>query len=62
MVNYKKKNEKVTVEYKMPNAIAKNILKSRKGPEAKIDPQKYLVNYVNEQLNLLCHCVKVITF
>ena len=39
-------------------AIA-DLLKNRKGPDAKMQPQKFLCKYVNEQEGLLYHCVKV---
>lgn len=48
------------IEYAMPRGIAENLLNSRKGKEKGIDPQKYLCDYVNEELNLIGYCVKVI--
>jgi hypothetical protein len=48
------------IEYKMSRECAEGILKDRKGPEAKIHPQTYLCQYVNEQYGLLGNCVKVI--
>lgn len=50
------------IEYKMPNAMAKQILKQRKGNDAKKNAQEYLVNYVNEQYGLLRKCSKVILY
>lgn len=48
------------IEYKMSRECAEGILKDRKGPEAKMHPQAYLCQYVNEQYGLLGNCVKVI--
>lgn len=50
------------IEYKMPEAFAKQLLKKRKDDENKIRPQEYLCNYVNEQLGIKGTCVKVIYF
>ena len=50
------------VEYKMPEAFAKNLLKSRKGTDAKLTPKEYLCNYVNEQCDVRGTCVKVILY
>lgn len=51
-----------SVEYRMSKEMAKDILGDRKGPDKKIPAQKYLVNYVNEQMGLLYKCVKVTLF
>lgn len=51
-----------SVEYKMPWAMAKEILNTRKGLEKNMPPQEFLVKYVNEELGLLHNCVKVITY
>lgn len=48
------------IEYKMSRECAEGILKDRKSPEAKMHPQAYLCQYVNEQYGLLGNCVKVI--
>ena len=50
------------IEYKMPEAFAKHLLKKRKDDESKTRPQEYLCNYVNEQLGIKGTCVKVIYF
>ncbi len=56
-------HEKVgSIEYKMPEAMAKSILKQRRDGDKNMRPQDYLVKYVNEELNLMRHCVKVITY
>lgn len=47
------------VEYRMPESVAKDLLKSRKGPELRMEPQLYLCKYVDEQCGLLYRCVKV---
>lgn len=47
------------VEYRMSRAAIADLLKNRKGPDAKMQPQKFLCKYVNEQEGLLYHCVKV---
>ena len=48
------------IEYKMPEAMAKEFLKNRKGEEAKMNPQAYLCDIVNEQFGLKGYCTKVI--
>ena len=48
-------------EYNMSATMAKEILKARKEAERKIDPQTYLVNWVNEQMGLLHEVIKVST-
>lgn len=44
------------IEYKMSKVMADNILKEHKNNS---DPQTLLCNYVNTQLGLKGHCVKV---
>lgn len=51
-----------SVEYKMPHAMAKEILNTRKGTDKNMPPKEFLVKYVNEELGLLHKCVRVITF
>jgi hypothetical protein len=46
------------VEYKMSNLMAKQIVKAHKG--AKKRPQEILCDYVNKELGLKGHCVKVL--
>ena len=50
------------VEYKMTEAFAKNLLKSRKGTDAKLTPKEYLCNYVNEQCGVRGTSVKEILY
>ena len=50
-----------SVEYIMPQAFAAEILKNRKGTEKNMNPQAFLVKYVNEECGLLHHCVRVTT-
>ena len=47
------------VEYRMSKVAINDLLKNRKGSDAKLPPQKFLCKYVNEQEGLLYHCVKV---
>lgn len=47
------------IEYKMPNALAVNILKTRKGTDQTMDPQAYLCKVVNEEYGLKGECIKV---
>lgn len=49
-----------TIEYKMPEKMARELLKSRKGDEAKMRPNDYLCKVVNESFGLKGYCVKVI--
>ena len=51
-----------TVEYKMSSVMVKQLLSKRKGTEAKMNPQDFLVKYVNENYGLLRQCVRVIEF
>ena len=48
-----------SVEYQMPEAFAKEILKMRKGSDKNMKPQDYLIKYVNEDCGLLYNCTKV---
>lgn len=48
------------IEYRMSKAAINDLLKNRKGSEAKMSAQKFLCKYVNEQEGLLYHCVKVV--
>ena len=50
------------IEYKMPKAIADELLKIRKGEERNMRPQDFLIKYVNEEYGLLRECIKVILF
>lgn len=49
-------------EYKMSAECARNILKDRKGNDAKKNPQQYLCEYVTEQYGLLGTCIRVLTY
>ena len=46
-------------EYNMSKLMAKELLNARKGEEKKLDPQKYLVQVVNEGFGLLYPVTKV---
>jgi len=48
-----------SVEYIMPQNFAAEVLKSRKGTDKNMNPQEFLVKYVNEECGLLHHCVRV---
>lgn len=48
-------------EYNMSEAMVKELLNTRKGNEKKMEPQKYLVQYVNEQFCLRLPVTKVYT-
>lgn len=48
-----------SVEYIMPQNFAAELLKSRKGTDKNMNPQEFLVKYVNEECGLLHHCVRV---
>ena len=50
------------IEYKMPERMAQEYLKSRKGDDAKMRPNDYLCKVVNENFGLKGHCVKVIRY
>lgn len=54
-------NKAGSVEYSMPQKLADELLKQRKGSERNMDKQAFLVKYVNEQCGLLYNCVKVVT-
>lgn len=56
-------NEKAgCIEYKMPELMARELLKNRKGDEAKMRPNDFLCMVVNENFGLKGHCVKVIRY
>ena len=50
-----------SVEYIMPQAFAAQLLKERKGTDKNMNPQQYLVKYVNDECGLLYNCVRVTT-
>lgn len=50
------------IEYKMPEALARELLKMRKGKDAKMNPNDYLCQYVNESLNLRGFCTNVLMY
>ncbi len=47
-------------EYTMPQRMAAELLKARKGDDKQMEPQDYLVKYVNEDCGLLYPCTRVI--
>ena len=49
------------LEYNMSKEMATEIIKARKGEDKKMEPQKYLVKFVNEQMGLLHEVTKVYT-
>lgn len=50
------------VEYAMPEGLAQEILKTRKGTEKNMHPEDFLVKVVNETFGLKEKCVKVSRF
>ena len=48
------------IEYQMGRAMAEDILDLRRGKEKGIDPQKWLCDYVNDQMGLIGYCIKVV--
>ena len=48
------------IEYKMPEKMAIELLKNRKGDEAKMRPNDFLCKIVNESFGLKGYCVNVI--
>jgi len=47
--------------YNMSHQMAVDLLKSRKGTEKNLDPQKYLIKVVNEQFGLMYEVTEVHT-
>lgn len=54
-----KKHEDV-FKYEMPNSMAREYLKDRKGSDAKMDANDFLCKVVNDNFGLKGRCVKVI--
>ena len=50
------------IEYKMPEIMARELLKNRKGNETKMRPNDFLCKVVNENFGLKGHCVNVIRY
>ena len=50
------------IEYKMPEAMAREYLKNRKGEDAKMRPNDFLCKVVNENFGLKGNCVNVICY
>ena len=50
------------VEYKMPEAMAKEFLKNRSGDEKKMRPNDYLCKIVNETFCIRGRCINVILY
>lgn len=55
-----KENVKGTFKYKMSHAMAKALLKERKGNEMKMSQQDYLKMIVDEQFGIMGKCIEVI--
>ena len=47
-------------EYQMDKKMFDSIVKSRKGEDKKINPFKYVVDYINESYGIKGNCIKVI--
>lgn len=56
------KSKELFIEYKMPEEMAKELLKSKKAKGYKGTPNEFLCDYVNEQKGLRGYCVSVITY
>lgn len=50
------------IEYKMPEKMAKEYLKARKGEDSRLTPKEYLCKIVNEEFGLMGYCTNVITY
>lgn len=48
------------IEYKMSKLMASELLKSRKGSDQNMPPQKFLCMVVNEQFGIKGNCVRVV--
>lgn len=48
------------MEYKMSPEMINDVLTNRNKLDVKIDPQRYLCDYVNEQFGFINYCVRVI--
>lgn len=51
-----------SIEYKMPDKMAREFLKNRKGDETKMRPNDFLCMVVNENFGLKGNCVNVIRY
>ena len=47
------------VKYKMSEQMARELLRDRKGTDAKMNPNEYLCKFVNEQFSIKGVCVEV---
>ena len=47
------------VKYKMSEQMARELLRERKGADAKMNPNEYLCKFVNEQFSIKGVCVEV---
>ena len=47
------------IEYEMPKAMAKELLKTRKGAEQNLPVNEFLKNVVNMEFGIKGYCVKV---
>ena len=61
-VNIMNENRNTHFEYKMPEAMARELLRTRDSADKKLRPNEYLCKYVNEHLGLLRPVSKVILF
>lgn len=55
-------NKSAYFEYKMPEELAKELLRNRDGLDKKMRPNEYLCKVVNEQYGLLRPVTRVLTF
>lgn len=52
----------MVIKYKMPELMAKELLKTRKGTDKSLSNQEYLCKVVNESFGLIYPCVEVVLF
>ena len=50
------------IEFKMPEKMMQDLLKTRRGDELKMQPKDFLCKVVNEDFGLKGYCVNVISF
>ena len=53
-------NKVGSIEYQMARDMANELLSSRKGADKNMQPQDFLIKYVNEECGLMYNCTRVI--
>lgn len=51
-----------SIVFKMTDTMAKELLKTRKGEELKMNPNDFLCKVVNENFGIKSNCVKVVHY